>query len=84
MLRLVAQSCAMVLASLASLAQVNGIYEKIGVGMTMSRNLNDPPMQILISLVFGIAAFLRLTYGCAPSSPICRPASQPLTSILHH
>ena len=48
----------MVLSSLASLAQINGIYEKIGVGMTMSRRITDPPMQILIALAGGIPALL--------------------------
>lgn len=44
---------------LISLAALNGIYEKIGVGMTMARTWDDPPMQILYflagGLIFGIS-----------------------------
>jgi len=43
---------------MSNIAALNGISEKIGVGMTMSRAWNDPPMQILISLVFGIFTLL--------------------------
>ena len=41
---------------------LNGISEKIGVGMTMSRSLTDPPMQILISLVTAIPAMIYGEY----------------------
>ena len=43
---------------LESILAINGIYEKIGVGMTMSRRITDPPMQILIALAGGIPALL--------------------------
>jgi len=36
----------------------NGISEKIGVGMTMSRRNTDPPMQILTALAGGAVAII--------------------------
>jgi len=39
---------------------INGITEKIGVGLTMSRRLTDPPIQIMITLAAGIPT---LIYG---------------------
>lgn len=44
---------------------INGITEKIGVGMTMSRNWTDPPMQILVALAGGIPALLIGEYMIA-------------------
>jgi len=36
---------------------INGITEKIGVGLTMSRRWTDPPIQIMVALAGGIPAF---------------------------
>jgi len=47
---------------LRTLARINGIFEKIGVGMTMSRRWTDPPMQILIALAGGIPMLLYGEY----------------------
>ena len=33
---------------------INGITEKVGVGLTMSRRWTDPPIQIMIGLAGGI------------------------------
>ena len=41
---------------------LNGIFEKIGVGMTMSRRMTDPPVQILIALAGGIPGAIYGTY----------------------
>ena len=46
---------------------INGITEKIGCGMTMSRRLTDPPMQILFTLAGGIPALLIGEYYIATS-----------------
>jgi len=35
---------------------INGITEKIGVGLTMSRRLTDPPIQIMVFLAGGLVA----------------------------
>jgi cyclopropane fatty-acyl-phospholipid synthase-like methyltransferase len=45
---------------MSDLFGLNGIFEKIGVGLTMSRRLTDPPVQIMISLVGGIVG---MAYG---------------------
>jgi cyclopropane fatty-acyl-phospholipid synthase-like methyltransferase len=37
---------------------INGITEKIGVGLTMSRRWTDPPIQIMVALAGGIPALL--------------------------
>ena len=43
---------------LEKLAALNGISEKIGVGLTMSRRYTDPPIQIMVALAGGIPALL--------------------------
>jgi len=45
---------------LADLAGLNGIFEKIGVGLTMSRRMTDPPIQIMIGL---LGMIFSLGYG---------------------
>jgi len=50
---------------LGSLATLNGIFEKIGVGMTMSRRNTDPPMQILVFLAGGAAVLATGGYFVA-------------------
>ena len=44
---------------------INGITEKIGVGLTMSRRLSDPPIQIMVGLAGGIPALLFGEYMIA-------------------
>jgi len=44
---------------------INGITEKIGVGLTMSRRFTDPPIQIMVSLAGGIPAFIIGEYMIA-------------------
>ena len=39
---------------------INGITEKIGVGLTMSRRMTDPPVQIMIGL---LGVLFSLGYG---------------------
>ena len=48
-----------------NLSALNGIFEKIGVGLTMSRRLTDPPIQIMISLAGGAAALIYGEYMIA-------------------
>jgi len=48
-----------------NLSALNGIFEKIGVGLTMSRRITDPPIQIMISLVAGIATMIYGEYMIA-------------------
>ena len=48
-----------------NLSALNGIFEKIGVGLTMSRRLTDPPIQIMISLAGGIVALIYGEYMIA-------------------
>ena len=48
-----------------------GISEKIGVGMTMSRRVTDPPMQILITLAGGIPIFAYGEYMIANEKHTC-------------
>ena len=38
------------------MSALNGIFEKIGVGLTMSRRLTDPPVQIMMSFFIGVPA----------------------------
>jgi len=44
---------------------IGGIMEKIGVGLTMSRNWTDPPIQIMVALAGGIPALLIGEYMIA-------------------
>jgi len=44
---------------------INGITEKIGVGLTMSRRFTDPPIQIMVSLAGGIPALIVGEYMIA-------------------
>ena len=45
-----------------SLSALNGIFEKIGVGLTMSRRLTDPPIQIMVALAGGIPFMIYMEY----------------------
>jgi len=47
------------------MGSIEGVREKIGVGLTMSRNMNDPPMQIIISLAAGAVVLLVGEYYIA-------------------
>jgi len=44
---------------------INGITEKIGVGLTMSRRWTDPPIQIMVALAGGIPALIAGEYMIA-------------------
>ena len=45
-----------------SLSALNGIFEKIGVGLTMSRRITDPPIQIMVALAGGIPFMIYMEY----------------------
>ena len=48
-----------------NIAALNGIFEKIGCGTTMSRRVTDPPIQIMIALAGGIPLFIFGEYKIA-------------------
>jgi len=48
-----------------NIAALNGIFEKIGCGSTMSRRVTDPPIQIMIALAGGIPLFIFGEYKIA-------------------
>jgi len=52
----------LLLVSMLSLSALNGIFEKIGVGLTMSRRITDPPIQIMVALAGGIPFMIYMEY----------------------
>jgi hypothetical protein len=50
---------------LEKLALLNGVSEKIGVGLTMSRRWTDPPIQIMVSLIGGLVTMFAGNYYIA-------------------
>jgi len=50
---------------LSKISALHGIMEKIGVGMAMSRNWDDPPMQILLALAGGAGTLIIGEYYIA-------------------
>jgi len=50
---------------LSKIPILHGIMEKIGVGMAMSRNWDDPPMQILLTLAGGAVVLIIGEYYIA-------------------
>ena len=50
---------------LSAIPALNGISEKIGVGLTMSRNWTDPPMQIMLALAVGLIVLIVGEYVLA-------------------
>ena len=67
-----------------SLAVLSGIYEKIGVGMTMARNWDDPPMQILYALAGGLIATIFGEYYIATRVGLAYMAVPPVLMWLYY
>ena len=67
-----------------SMAVLSGIYEKIGVGMTMARSWSDPPMQILYALAGGLIVTGFGEYYIATRVGVAYMALPPLAMYLYY